>query len=275
MSLAYTVHRKYANAILAGPPMVHQDAAILALRLALGELDEVWQDEHTSFQQRHERTENELAALRSAIETLKAGINQVMIENDALEAECNRLKQLTITASSAPIFVPMESPAPAASSTSKPADRMRPSLEVSTSESGATGERAPSARTLRRRQARAAAKAEAEAGESASPFDWPAALAGVLSAGQIGRLEAGQLKWYQLDRSVQKQAVLRIAETILRRVGDLSHSIYNRNKPKWATVSGSWSKTSDLTWEQVLNHFNVHQSNKPLSSRIDLSAING
>ncbi len=107
-------------------------------------------------------------------------------------------------------------------------------------------------------------------GESAGgvPFDWPMALAEVLTPEQSKALEAGSKKWGDLLPEAQSRVILRIAETIHARLGDMSQSIYNRYKPHWASSVTSWTKTANMEWQSVLNHLHVHPSSLPISARI-------
>lgn len=97
MNLVPTITAKYSAHLrtlaASGQERLHVDAAILALRMALADLDEGWLDEYSALQQHTTRLQNELVSARELEQRLQAGLNQVMLENDVLEAESNRLRQ--------------------------------------------------------------------------------------------------------------------------------------------------------------------------------------
>lgn len=93
INLTQPIQAKYTNAILAGPPTIHQDAALLALRLALADLDECWADEHNALQQRHQHLQGQHTSLQEHADRLQAGLNQVSLENDTWEADNIRLRK--------------------------------------------------------------------------------------------------------------------------------------------------------------------------------------
>lgn len=100
---ADVIRRKYARLLIefgrSANSFVGKDVAIFALQLALEDLDEVWLDEYACLERRvalatetASELGRELQRRQESIETLRSGLQQVMIENDALEAECNRLR---------------------------------------------------------------------------------------------------------------------------------------------------------------------------------------
>ncbi len=215
---------------------------------------------------------------------LKNQIAELLGQRDGIWQAYNELKQLTTAASSRPIFVQTESPAPGASSTLNPAGHILPSPAESTAENGATAAPASSATTSPRRPGRLSTpkppktlEPSGEVGDTASldPIDWRAELADILTTNQLDRLESRQLKWGRLDPQLQKMLVIRIAETILRQRGDISQSIYGEHMPDWATQVGSWIATTDLTWREVLDHLGVVPSLLRKQSRIGRYASSG
>lgn len=241
-----------------------RDVALFALQVALEDLEEVWQDEYASVVR---KLENMGRCLADKINELE----QAQLRCDALEAECLRLRKKN--GSSSATFAETGLPEPAASSTSKPLDRMHPLPVESSSGSGGGGERVLSARTLKRRQIQQEQKQEVGDSAAGDPFDWPGALDGVLSREQIGDLAAGKTKWFEMSKVLQRRVVMRIAETIHHRLGDISQSLYTEYKPAWATGHGSWSKTCDLTWREVLVHLDVKPSMLRKATRIGRSAM--
>lgn len=258
------------------------DAVDFALACALADLNECWADEHASLQQRTIRLQNELISARELEQRLQAGLNQTMLENDVLEAECNRLKQMImISASSAPTTATTAPSAPAASTTSKPPAPTPPSPAASTTASADPAAPASSATTSPRPRGRPSTpKSPLPSAESAGPanpptrtevgdttgldpIDWMEELHGLLTMYELSELSVGNMHWRDLDKATQEAVILRISEAIHRHLGTISQTLYQRYMPPWATTVGSWRKTCNLTWIQVLQHLNVTPSSRP------------
>lgn len=118
-TLADVVRRKHAKHLIefsGNVSHVECDVALFALMVALNELEEAWRDEYASLEQQLASScdaqmaqRQELARRQETIDTLRAGLAQATIGNDALEGECARLidKINRMNESSSPTGAPM------------------------------------------------------------------------------------------------------------------------------------------------------------------------
>lgn len=220
-------------------------------------------------------------------EHLTNQIAELFGQRDGLWQAYNELRTTT-TASSQPTTAQTAPSAPAASTTSKPPAPTPPSPTASTTASADPAAPASSATTSPPKRGRPStpkppktpknplpsAEAETEAGQTTAPnpIDWPAALAGLLTPEQITYLEIGTTRWRHIGEPLQTVLILRIAQTIHQHTGSISMSIFDLYRPAWATSVASWTKTTDLKWNDVLNHLRIVPQNRPISSRIVRSA---
>ena len=305
---AEVIRRKYSKYLIEfgrSSSFISKEVAIFALEMALDDLEEVWRDEYACLERRvalatetARELGRELERRQETIETLRAGLAQVMLENDALEGELARLRfssivekeslieqrdywneeclKFMVKPSSSPTTASTEVCAPAAPPTSNTAvPTLSPPADPSSGESSplppARASSAPTSPTSptsrRRRPSKRNALPAEEVGERTGldPIDWSAALADVLPAD-------ARLRWKSLGTAVQEQMIYRIAETIHERFGTISQTLYDSCRPDWATSVASWSKTTNLKWIDVLNHLQVVPANLPLALRIVRSA---
>lgn len=247
------------------------DAVDFALACALADLNECWADEHASLQQRTTRLQNELISARELEQRLQAGLNQTMLENDVLEAECNRLKQMImISASSAPTTATTAPSAPAASTTSKPPAPTPPSPTASTTASAATAAPASSATTSPRKPGRPStskppktpknplpsAEAETEAGQTTSldPIQSPDLRnAATLLANtenisrQIAILQKGTDTWRRYDPPLRLAILAHLWQEQWSKAAE-----FDRTRPQWMPTAGAVAFLSpNARWSQI------------------------